>query len=287
MSLSISAKSYLYVRPTPWIPSPRHSWIVARWCTYPVRIFQVHPQRSPHSSTSEGYTYDEKLHIASRFLLPKQLEANGVEEPHIVLTEPALLLIITGYTCEAGVRSLERAISSVVRYKAVEWAEHNDQDGVKLFTYQKEVREEDLEKILGIPRYDSEKERAPHRGLVYGLVVNGLGEGSVLPVETCTIPGKGDLRLTGSLGDVRSTFNVPFHSLNIIRLLSTAQVIKESSSLALSWVKTHAYDLQITSDRSQDPLKVPSVVDIHLHLPAGAQKKVGWYGLTGQSQTHQ
>ena len=86
----------------------------------------------------------------------------------------------------------------------MEWAERNDQDGDKLSTYQKEVREDDLEKILGIPRYDGEKDRTPKRGVVYGLVVSGLGEGSVLPVETCAIPGKGDLRLTGSLGDVRS-----------------------------------------------------------------------------------
>ena len=114
-----------------------------------------------------------------------------------------MLQLITGYTYEAGVRSLDRAIGSVVRHKAVEWAEHEDQDGEKLSTYQKEVREEDLEKILGIPRYHSEKERTPKRGVVYGLVVSGLGEGSVLPVETCMIPGKGDLRLTGSLGDVR------------------------------------------------------------------------------------
>lgn len=121
-----------------------------------------------------------------------------------MLTEPTLLHIVTGYTSEAGVRSLERAIGSVVRYKAVEWAEHNDQDEGKLSDYQKEVRDEDLEKILGIPRYESEKERTPKRGVVYGLVVSGLGEGSVLPVETCTIPGKGNLQLTGSLGDVRS-----------------------------------------------------------------------------------
>ena len=113
---------------------------------------------------------------------------------------------MTGYTREAGVRSLERAIGSVVRHKAVEWAEHNDEEGDKLLVYEKEVREEDLEKILGIPRYDGEKERTSKRGVVYGLVVSGLGEGGVLPVETCTIPGKGDLRLTGSLGDVRSTY---------------------------------------------------------------------------------
>jgi len=161
---------------------------------------------------SSGYTYDEKSHIASRFLLPKQLKANGLDASHIELKETALLQIITGYTREAGVRSLERAIGSVVRCKAVEWAEHEDADGDKLSAYEKEVREEDLEKILGIPRYDGEKERTSNRGVVYGLVVSGLGEGGVLPVETCTIPGKGDLRLTGSLGDVRSTFH-PFLTL--------------------------------------------------------------------------
>lgn len=140
-------------------------------------------------------------------MLPKQLKANGLDASHIVLTKPALLQIVTGYTREAGVRSLERAIGSVVRHKAVEWAEHDDRDGDKLSTYEKEVREEDLEKILGIPRYDGEKERTPKTGVVYGLVVSGLGEGGMLPVETCTTPGKGDLRLTGSLGDVRSIPN--------------------------------------------------------------------------------
>lgn len=200
-----------------------------------------------------GYTYDEKLHIALQFLLPKQLDANGLDASHLVFPESVLLKIVTGYTSEAGVRSLERAIGSVTRYKAVEWAEHNDRDGDKLSTYQKEVGEEDLEKILGVPRYQGNQDRTPKRGIVYGLVVSGLGEGGVLPVETCTVPGKGDLQLTGSLGDV----------------------IKESSLLALSWIKTHAYNLQITSNRSEDPLKVPNVVDVHLHLPAGAQKKDG------------
>ena len=142
--------------------------------------------------------------------MPKQLKANGLEASQIVLAEPALLQIVTGYTREAGVRSLERAIGSVVRHKAVEWAEHNDEGGDKLSDYEKEVREEDLEKILGIPRYDSEKERTPKRGIVFGLVVSGLGEGGVLPVETCTIPGKGDLRLTGSLGEVRYISGPPF-----------------------------------------------------------------------------
>ncbi|TFK36507.1 ATP-dependent protease La [Crucibulum laeve] len=219
-----------------------------------------------------GYTYDEKMHIARRFLLPKQLKANGLDGSHITITEPALLHIATRYTREAGVRSLERAIGGVVRYKAVEWAEYLDRetesadaahepsaaDGAlvpaRKKDYKSVVEEHELEKILGIARWDGEeREREERRGVVYGLVVMGQGEGGILPVETIAVPGTGRLKLTGSLGDV----------------------IKESGELALTWVKTHAYDLCITNSRSQDPLKVPEPIDIHLHLPAGAQKKDG------------
>lgn len=233
-----------------------------------------------------GYTYDEKMHIARRFLLPKQLHANGLDKTHITITEPALLRIATRYTREAGVRSLERAIGGVVRYKAVEWAEFvdalpgvdvrkliggeeferdvieveaKDEKGVdgskiKKKEYKRVVEEHELEKILGIARWDGEeKEREERRGVVYGLVVMGQGEGGIMPVETISVPGSGKLKLTGSLGEV----------------------IKESGELALSWVKTHAYDLRITNTRLQDPLKVPDPIDIHLHLPAGAQKKDG------------
>ncbi|RDB23965.1 Lon protease 2, peroxisomal [Hypsizygus marmoreus] len=229
-----------------------------------------------------GYTYDEKLHIARRFLLPKQLAANGLDAAHVAITEPALLLIATRYTREAGVRSLERAIGGVVRYKAVEWAEVMDQeregggeggkgaavreegrdDGAVVVVgvgkgrkaYRRVVEEHEIEKILGIARWDGEeREREERRGVVYGLVVMGQGEGGILPVETIIVPGSGHLKLTGSLGEV----------------------IKESGELALSWVKTHAYDLCITNTRAQDPLKIPELIDIHLHLPSGAQKKDG------------
>ena len=88
---------------------------------------------------------------------------------------------------------------------------------------------------------------------MYGLVVTGMGEGGILPVETIAVPGSGRLKLTGSLGDV----------------------IKESGELALSWVKTRAFELCITNTRSEDPLKVPHAIDIHLHLPSGAVKKDG------------
>ncbi|KAF8889077.1 Lon protease C-terminal proteolytic domain-containing protein [Infundibulicybe gibba] len=213
-----------------------------------------------------GYTYDEKMHIARRFLLPKQLQANGLNESHVAITEPALLHIATRYTREAGVRSLERAIGGVVRYKAVEWAEYVDgdnvpveeaKDGIMVPTkkdYRNIVEEHELETILGVARWDGEeREREERRGIVYGLVVMGQGEGGILPVETIAVPGTGQIKLTGSLGDV----------------------IKESGELALTWVKTHAYDLCITNTRAQDPLKVPDLIDIHLHLPAGAQKKDG------------
>ncbi|KAJ7113702.1 ATP-dependent protease La [Mycena crocata] len=212
-----------------------------------------------------GYTYDEKMHIARRFLLPKQLSANGMDADHVQLTEPALMTIATQYTREAGVRSLERAIGAVVRYKAVEWAEHVDEqennEGKapevrtgKGREYSRVVEEKELEAILGIARWDGEeREREERRGVVYGLVVMGQGEGGILPVETIAVPGAGRLKLTGSLGEV----------------------IKESGEIALSWVKTHAYDLCITNSRAHDPLKVPELIDIHLHLPAGAQKKDG------------
>ncbi|KIL63580.1 hypothetical protein M378DRAFT_79441 [Amanita muscaria Koide BX008] len=201
-----------------------------------------------------GYTYDEKMHIARRFLISKQLKANGLDEDQFAITEPALLHIATRYTREAGVRSLERAIGAVVRCKAVEWAEDFDStnDGKK--QYKKVVEEHELEKMIGIARWDGdETEREQRRGLVYGLVVMGQGEGGILPVETIAMPGSGKLKLTGSLGEV----------------------IKESGELALSWVKSHAYELCVTDSRSQDPLNVGEPVDIHIHLPAGAQKKDG------------
>jgi len=215
-----------------------------------------------------GYTYDEKMHIARKFLLPKQLQANGLTLDHLTLTEPALLHVATHYTREAGVRSLERAIGSIVRYKAVEWAEYCDSIGsepdasVPIYSaeqdngkgYKKVVEEHELEKILGIARWDEEeRQREERRGLVYGLVVTGMGEGGILPIETSVVPGNGKLKLTGSLGEV----------------------IKESGELALSWVKSNAYDLYITKTRMQDPLKHPDPIDIHLHLPSGAVKKDG------------
>jgi ATP-dependent Lon protease len=152
-----------------------------------------------------GYTYDEKMHIARRFLVPKQLNANGLDSDRLDLTEPALLQITTRYTREAGVRSLERSIGAVVRAKAVEWADHADERTEN--EYRPEVRPEDLEHMLGIARWDDEeRNRDERRGIVYGLVVMGQGEGGILPVETIATPGTGQLKLTGSLGEVSFSF---------------------------------------------------------------------------------
>jgi ATP-dependent Lon protease len=155
---------------------------------------------------SSGYTYDEKMHIARKFLLPKQLQANGLTASHLTLTEPALLHIATQYTREAGVRSLERAIGAVVRYKAVEWAEHSDK-GKGESEWEVLVQENELERILGVARWDGEeRDREERRGVTYGLVVSGVGEGGILPVETLIVPGSGRLKLTGSLGEVCASF---------------------------------------------------------------------------------
>jgi len=127
-----------------------------------------------------GYTHDEKLHIARRFLLPKQLAQNGLSEERVQLTEPALLRVVTHYTREAGVRALERAIGGVVRFKAVEWTEHVDARGLSPSSrpssptvsdpsgaliqnvgngdsgYDPVVEADQLEKILGLSRHDGE-----------------------------------------------------------------------------------------------------------------------------------
>lgn len=210
------------------------------------------------------------MHIARRFLLPKQLLANGLDESHVTLTEPALLGIATQYTREAGVRSLERAIGAVVRYKAVEWAEYVDgeeeqakekkkleavevgvitpatataaanaasdantgravlsraggyKDGYNAPGYRRVVEEHELEAILGLARWDGdERDREERRGVVYGLVVMGQGEGGILAVETIAVPGSGRLKLTGSLGDVR--FLIHLSSFLLFRLLDATK----------------------------------------------------------------
>jgi ATP-dependent Lon protease len=203
-----------------------------------------------------GYTTLEKRHIAEKHLLPKQIMSNGLQPNDVKLTAEVLDDIITGYTREAGVRNLEREIGSVCRYKAVEYAETQDVPevtGKELVKYNSEVKIEDLEEILGTQRFEEEiAERSGVRpGVVTGLVAySSGGQGSILFIEVADMPGNGRVQLTGKLGDV----------------------LKESVEVALTWVKSHAFELGLTQSIEDDIMNKRS---IHVHCPSGAIPKDG------------
>lgn len=185
-----------------------------------------------------GYTFDEKLEISKTFLLPKQIKCNGLDKYDIKISDEALNFIILNYTREAGVRQLERNISSVLRVLAVDICndvEHLDEVNVSFIT-----------KHLGPPPLSltgfHDKNTDP--GIVSGLSYTGSGNGSVLPIEAVFYPGKGKLILTGSLGDV----------------------IKESANIAYAWVKSH-----INHYGNLDYSKI----DLHIHMPSGSVPKDG------------
>ena len=198
-----------------------------------------------------GYTTLEKRHIANRHLIPKQITTNGLKSDDVDIKEDVLDKIITSYTRESGVRNLEREIGSVCRSKAVQYAEARDTN--TLPAYSPKVAIEDLEDILGIERFEEElAARGAQPGVVTGLVAYSTGtQGSILFIEVADMPGgSGRVQLTGKLGDV----------------------LKESVEVALSWVKSHAYDLALTHDPSEDLMKNRS---IHVHCPSGAIPKDG------------
>ncbi|KAI8335697.1 ATP-dependent protease La [Chlamydoabsidia padenii] len=196
-----------------------------------------------------GYTFEEKLHIARSHLLPKQTTAHGLALDQVQMDDQVLLKLAENYTRESGVRSLERTLASVARAKCVSLADlreaGNEHD------YNPKVDLKDLEDILGMAKYEKEvAERDPVPGVVTGLAYSGSGNGGILFIETSKMPGKGELQLTGSLGDV----------------------IKESAQIALTWVKSHAYALKIASSNDQN---IVEKHDIHVHFPSGAVPKDG------------
>uniref|UniRef100_A0A2D3VBC2 Lon protease homolog 2, peroxisomal n=1 Tax=Ramularia collo-cygni TaxID=112498 RepID=A0A2D3VBC2_9PEZI len=197
-----------------------------------------------------GYTTLEKRHIATRHLIPKQITTNGLKSENVQMKDEVIDKVITSYTRESGVRNLEREIGSVCRSKAVQFAEARDTN--TLAAYVPTVTEEDLEEMLGIERYEEEiAARDSQPGVVTGLVAYSMGnQGSILFIEIADMPGSGRVQLTGKLGDV----------------------LKESVEVALSWVKSHAYELAITHDPSEDIMKSRS---IHVHCPSGAVPKDG------------
>jgi len=185
-----------------------------------------------------GYTSQEKLQIARRYLVARQLAAAGLKDDQLQLTEAALLSIIDDYTREAGVRSLEREIGNVVRHAAVRIAEGAATPIV--------VDAGDLAAILGPGKFDAEVAmRAGIPGVATGLAWTPVG-GDILFIEAARLPGNGKLILTGQLGDV----------------------MKESAQAALSLVKARSDDLGIAPELLEKS-------DIHVHVPAGATPKDG------------
>jgi ATP-dependent Lon protease len=185
-----------------------------------------------------GYTEEEKLEIARRYLVRRQLEANGLSPEQAEIDPEALRLTIKGYTREAGVRSLEREIGRALRHAAVQIAEGS---AAKVI-----IAPKDLSAILGAPRFEGEIAlRTSIPGVATGLAWTPVG-GDILFIEATRIPGKGGLILTGQLGDV----------------------MRESVQAALTLVKSRASQLGI------DPA-VFERSDIHVHVPAGATPKDG------------
>ena len=185
-----------------------------------------------------GYTEEEKLNIAKRHLLPNQIKEHGLASKSVRMSDKVLRSLIQGYTREAGVRTLQRTIGKVVRKSAVAMLDEQ----VETVT----VTQERLEEFLGAPRYHYEKAgKKPEIGVVNGLAYTVVG-GDTLQIETTTMPGTGQLELTGSLGDV----------------------MKESARAAKSFVRAHAEEFGI------DP-EFYKKLDIHIHVPEGAVPKDG------------
>jgi ATP-dependent Lon protease len=186
-----------------------------------------------------GYTELEKLNIAKQFLVKKQLERNGLKVEQVYFSDKALLNIIRNYTREAGVRNLEREISSICRKVAKEIVKRNDENLIR-------VKLQSIHKYLGVPKYRyGRTEEKDTIGVATGLAWTDVG-GELLQTETSIMPGKGNLSLTGKLGEV----------------------MQESAQAALSYVRSRARQLKL-------PDNFYEKIDIHIHVPEGAIPKDG------------
>lgn len=185
-----------------------------------------------------SYTEEEKLQIAKKHLLPKQIREHGLPEKAVKMTDRVVRQAIEGYTREAGVRTLERTLGKVVRKATVQILDQ----AVEAVDVTPEV----LKEYLGAPKYLRDlPEKAPVVGVVNGLAYTSVG-GETLAVECAIMPGTGNLSLTGQLGDV----------------------MKESAKAAFSWVRAHAHMLGLMDDFHKNS-------DIHIHVPEGAVPKDG------------
>ena len=185
-----------------------------------------------------GYTAEEKMVIAREFLIPKQLQDHGLTGSHIEITKPAVVTIISRYTSEAGVRNLERSIAGVCRKVA--------REVVSGKTRRMTITPNRLDELLGPPRFKpDEGHKEPLVGVANGLAWTEVG-GVLLTIEVITMPGKGNLNMTGQLGDV----------------------MQESARAALSYARSNAQALGI-------PVDFRDKLDLHIHIPKGAIPKDG------------
>jgi ATP-dependent Lon protease len=185
-----------------------------------------------------GYTQEEKVHIAKKHLLPKQLKEHGLKPSDLKVSASSLQKIIGGYTRESGVRQLEKQIAKMVRHAAKSIAMEE--------SYELNPDPQTIESILGVPRMERDRyENNDIAGVVTGLAWTSVG-GDILFIESILSPGKGALNITGNLG----------------------KVMKESATIALEYIKAHA-------DQWNIPQEVFDKYNIHIHVPEGATPKDG------------
>lgn len=200
----------------------------------------IHPALRDRMEIIEitGYTQEEKIEIAVRHLVPKQLTEHGLKASDVKFSKKAIAKIIDSYTRESGVRNLERKIGSIVRHIAKSVAMED--------AFEKEITEETIRKVLGAEIFDGELYQGNEiAGVVTGLAWTQVG-GEILFVESSLSKGKGSLTISGQLGDV----------------------MKESAMAALSYLKSHAEELGIDH-------RIFQQYDLHIHVPAGAVPKDG------------
>ncbi|QOD61763.1 endopeptidase La [Polaribacter haliotis] len=184
-----------------------------------------------------GYTIEEKVEIAKRHLLPKQLKEHGLTTEHLKLGKKQLEQIVEGYTRESGVRGLEKKVAKVVRFAAKSIALEEE--------YNIAITSEDVEKILGTPRNRDKYENNGVAGVVTGLAWTSVG-GDILFIESILSKGKGTLSITGNLGNV----------------------MKESATIALQYIKSNAEEFGIKPE-------IMEKYNVHIHVPEGATPKDG------------
>jgi len=185
-----------------------------------------------------GYTIEEKVEIAKRHLLPKQLKEHGLDKTHLQIPKPQLEKIVEGYTRESGVRSLEKQIAKMVRYAAMKIAMEEE--------YVKKVTNDIIIEVLGVPRLERDKyENNDVAGVVTGLAWTRVG-GDILFIESTLSKGKGNLNMTGNLG----------------------KVMKESATIAMEYIKSNAELLEVNPEVFEN-------YNVHIHVPEGATPKDG------------